>query len=331
MKSSTVPRTPSWARRGGLLLLGAFAGVQCSSDPGGPSQGTRGTPIPIEVGDTVTVDVGGLGTGNLFILQADRDQDLDLFGETSAASARAGVVDSVTHLEVTRLPLVADGAPLLAHRGFPPFPVQAGRIYKIFVNAPAGAKTRLFLYPVPVAPEAGQDSLALGEAYGGESLETLGDVDRFQFQVEAGQSYAVYLQQTGSMIPGLLYGAVHDDTNGVLATQVAGVTTDSPSVTLAANPTGRFVARANGRYELEVGSTAFVLPRGTTRPGSYRVELVHIDARPEGTDSVLPRDSTISSALDFPGDLDRFVFDAAAGDSLSLGAPGTRWSPLLAL
>ena len=154
-------------RAGALLALMGLAGVHCSSDPSGPSPRAQGTPIPIEVGGT-TVDVGSLGTGTIYVLHPVQNQTLNLFAQTSAVSYGpwVDVMDSAAHVTVAHIRLVADGAPLLAHRAYPPFTVQTGRTYQIYVGAAAGSKTKLLLYPVLVTPESGQDTLARGEVYG---------------------------------------------------------------------------------------------------------------------------------------------------------------------
>ena len=280
-------------------------------------------------GDTVTVDTGGLGTGTIHVLHPVQDQTLDLFAQTSAVSDGpwVDVVDSARHVTVGPIYGWWPTVPTSAHQAYPPFPVQTGRTYQIYEGA-GPVKTSYSSTRCPSLRRRDQDALQPGHGRdGGESLETFGDLDRFRFQVEAGQSYVVYLAGPG--FPASCTRIVVTILPGFWRRRSRGWSRTAPRCRW--RPTrGPFRGCANRRYELEVGSAVFDLPRGTIRPGSYGVLVVRVDPRPEGLDSVLPRDTTISSAIDSPGDLDRFVSMPQPGQPQPR-PPGTRWPSLLAL
>ncbi len=172
-----------------------------------------------------------------------------------------------------------------------------------------GCVPDLFDLPDPAAagPDDHADSIAeatpvtVGEPVHG-GLGHPDDFDVFTFEAVAGESYRIEVE-LGSLEDSVLtlYDAdgselaFNDDAAGTLASLII------------------WTAPESGNYYVEVASFDFF----TTGSYTLSVELAEPDDHADSADGAtpVPVDGSVQGAIDYFGDVDFFVFDAAAGES----------------
>lgn len=157
---------------------------------------------------------------------------------------------------------------------------------------------------IDLGPEAAPATLQPGDTLGGERIDFVGDIDRFQVSVTAGARFNVFLQALAAPDAGAilaLEASMAGDTSRAFSTEG-----DSA---LRRQFTGIIQAPVTGTLEVLVrGSSDF----GRLDRGPYRVFVYPIDTMPELTLATLtPGDSVVGETIEFPGDMDYFMVTGA--------------------
>jgi len=311
-------REATVAARLAAVLLAAVAGVQCSSEPGGPGSASHERWRAVTPGDTVTDQFLATDSVVHFSFHAAADGLVTLFLKTDVLNypILGTACDSGAGGTCWGVTSVSTAEPLLAHRG-DPFPVRAGGVYVLNLLSwnHLPAQIRFLLYPVNELPESRPDTISAGTVYGTESLETIGDIDRFRFHVQPGEYYAVYLQPASAAACGDFVAKLSDSPVDTLIR----LPCTHPPTDLSSNASTWFTVLTSNWYTLSVESALSDVTADLLRPGGYTFEVLKIDPSPEGVDSVLAPNDTVTSALDYVADVDRYVFDAQMGDTVDFG------------
>ncbi len=157
---------------------------------------------------------------------------------------------------------------------------------------------------IDLGPEAAPATLQPGDTLGGERIDFVGDIDRFQVPATAGARYNVFLQALAAPDSGAIL---------VLEASMSGDTSRTSSTegdsALRRQFTGVIQAPATGTLEVLVrGGSDF----GRLDRGPYRIFVYPVDTMPELTPATLaPGDSVVGETIEFPGDMDYFMVTGA--------------------
>ena len=185
---------------------------------------------------------------------------------------------------------------------------------------------RVWLYAFKFGPESVRDTFAIGDTVAGESIDPLGDVDRFRFYAMRGHHVNIAFQALGGPLAASLWSprfAVEPGWRGTVGSP-------SAAASLRDHQSMRVDLAETGWYMLEVGEGSSPKP-GPTERGPYRFTVELLGTSPEGVPSALvPGDSVTGEAIDAPGDWDEYALRAAAGQDLNIvfqtpGSPGYPW------
>lgn len=149
-------------------------------------------------------------------------------------------------------------------------------------------------------PESTSVVLQPGDTVTGESIDYVGDIDEFTLAGPPGQEFNVFFQAlSGSTTTRLELDVL--DSNGQVVT---GVQSGGADADLLRQAVGRFAFSGGGPYRLQVFG---VNPRVLADRGAYRFWVYPVNRHPETfVDTLVYRDSVMTEAIDFPGDVDEF-------------------------
>jgi hypothetical protein len=159
------------------------------------------------------------------------------------------------------------------------------------------------------APEVVPATLVPGDTLVGERIEFVGDVDEFTVPVVGDSVYNVFLQTLPSDDQATLRATV------IGAGEVPPALSAAGDTALAGQFTGDFTAPATGTLTVRVAG-AFdmsALPRG-----SYRLFVYPVNRAPETAAGVLAPGDSAAEAIDYPGDVDRFLVSHPATDRVNV-------------
>ena len=185
---------------------------------------------------------------------------------------------------------------------------------------------RLWLYAFKFGPESVRDTFAIGDTVAGESIDPLGDIDRFRFYATHGQHINIAFQALGGPLAASLWSpkfAVEPGWRGTVGSPGA-------AASLRDHQSMRVDLTETGWYMLQVGEGSSPKP-GPTERGPYRFTVELLGTSPERVPSALvPGDSITGEAIDAPGDWDEYTLRAVAGQDLNIvfqtpGSPGYPW------
>lgn len=163
------------------------------------------------------------------------------------------------------------------------------------------------------APESDPPGLQPVTPVEGE-IGSVGDADEFTFEAEEWEEVSVAAELVAGMGAGLTMDLLHD---GELA---ARLTAQAPGETVS---TGRIALPRAGTWTVRIhGATAGTRAAGT---GRYRVTLTRLNLANENAPPLILDGPPVETALDPPGELDEFLFQATAGQTvvLRLSAPAS--------
>ncbi|HTS87878.1 MAG TPA: hypothetical protein VMG41_05255 [Gemmatimonadales bacterium] len=181
---------------------------------------------------------------------------------------------------------------------------------------------RFAIVPIASAPETHAASLSPGDSVGDESIDFLGDVDRFTVTASPGQ--LLYLAfGTAPSVPCCAYPvviALDPSTGDTLAKELGQFLRVSKA----------FAVPAGGAVTVEVSEPPHVLPAPTLDcsdatcgglyafTGPYTLQVLPMDSLPELASPAYILGDTISTEAIAPvGDVDQFTLTATPGDTLS--------------
>lgn len=151
-------------------------------------------------------------------------------------------------------------------------------------------------YPISMTPESIPSTLASGAWVTGESIDVIGDVDRFTFAALADVVYTFVLED--------LMPNPHGN-----------------HLRMQLDPVGAYAwgdgrALAHLSWPVPTGLTLTVESlSGLTAP--YRLRIFELNTAPESAAAAIAIGDTVGTeSLDHPGDIDEFTFSAVAGDLL---------------
>ncbi len=299
------------------LATAAVLGLACS-DSGAPSGQVAQA---YTVGDTISFEVPA-GDSIAYRFHAPRSGSGTVYLQTAVSQTEVGLYDSETSVPLGGFAGVQGGLLLLQNYSNR-MTFSAGQDILMRVRNPSSraAIGRLVVDITGDDPEALPDTVALNTIYDGESLSSPGDLDRFAFPVVAGHGYVVYLQPSDHPAPSKFLGAVR-----LFAASVR-VEADHQATTIDSNSSAGYTSTFTGFESLEISYRRYPGLANLVVPGAYRFEVREVNEEPESGDSVLVSGDTVTSTLDYAGDIDRFAIQAHAGDVISavgeaLGAPG---------
>jgi hypothetical protein len=271
-----------------------------------------------------TVSLGAVVTGERIDFSFDQDQfiidvpaatDVELYlhadGQSQSSLTPLGVSlwrDGETSAVYDKFVYVPTGAPDLQQWASGRLTLAAGRYILAFGGA-YGAAYTFQLQPVNRAPEHAAATLTLGDTIS-ESIDYVGDVDDFVLRGTPGAEYEVFVAATGAAPHEVNVRFPDLDASGpARAFTILG----EP---LLDAPTGRVTMPASGQLTVRVTDAG---DQGGLFRGPYRLVAVAIDRRPEGrSDTIVPSDSVIASALEIYGDVDEYRFTLDAPKRLAL-------------
>src|SRR6266516_415997 len=156
---------------------------------------------------------------------------------------------------------------------------------------------RVWLYAFKFGPESVRDTFAIGDTVAGESIDPLGDVDRFRFYAMRGHHVNIAFQALSGPLAASLWSprfAVEPGWRGTVGSP-------SAAASLRDHQSMRVDLAETGWYMLEVGEGSSPKP-GPTERGPYRYTVELLGTSPEGVPSALvPGDSVTGEAIDAPG------------------------------
>ncbi len=313
----TVARTG--ARRAGLLMsLSAALTVACGSDSGTPPVTPPVSVIkPLTVGDTVEFIIPELDS-LVYLFHAPRGGDAAVYLQTGSVDIGVQAFDSST------------GQPLNGVGGLPgavllqnltvPFSVSAGQaiVLRVADGFLRSGQGRLFVQVSSPAPESRADTISPGVIYETEGLSLPSDFDQFHVKLEAGQHYAFYFQGIDHPEAGPFEMDVFSGPPGGVPLVGLNLPADRPGTSLENNSSPwvsspeTTTATMTVHYQPGTGLPAAAIP------GRYRFEVREVNPEPESGDSILVPGDTITSSLDYSGDLDQFRFHLATGDTVTI-------------
>jgi len=176
------------------------------------------------------------------------------------------------------------------------------------------------VHQVTTGPEHVATTILPDSFYAAESLDTYGDIDRYQFTGSAGQLIEVFVQGTGPADPTLEVCLTLDTVTGPplsLAFSRAGDTA------LEAPVGGAVRLAGPGEYHIQAASTrnGCHLAVGDNDPylGSYRIVVRSIDTLPEtAPESLAVGDTVTGESIGSIGDIDVFHLRGTPGQLVSL-------------
>ncbi|MEO8032597.1 MAG: hypothetical protein ABJC74_17710 [Gemmatimonadota bacterium] len=295
------------------LATAAVLGLACSSDSTAPPPPPAGHYQSIEVGDTISSSVAG-SDSSWYVFHAPMDGQAQVYMQVTSSpfQFRASVGDSGISV-FTDFGGSGSSRPLLSN-GSVPFPVHAGEAIAIKIRnqTSAGFELRLFVAVFSSAPEHTPDTLIVGQVYETETIPLSADQDVFHFHGIASHFYSVAIQPIHTVAPGLFRVQWFDSAGTFLGEAAAG----SADTALDANTTFPLEALTNRLYTIKVDYGNEFMPGAALRPGGYRLKVRDIPATVETGDSVLVPNDTLVSALETTADVDQFVLQGHAGDSV---------------
>ncbi|NNG17896.1 MAG: hypothetical protein HKM89_15580, partial [Gemmatimonadales bacterium] len=278
-------------------------------------------PAPETIGATVVL--GDSLVGETIELPGDVDE----FQLSIPVVQYVNVVVERNTTPIGTLSLVLDGTQTFPldvgwsnPRGSAVFLLPAGN-YRLRVDGSLGGPVayfgpyRVYLYPIDASPENGPATIAIGDTVTNEEIAPPGDLDLFSFSGSEGQVLNAMLQGTGPS-PG--------SGGFVLSVLVPGApvplaTVFSPlsAPALSSNQTRRFILPHDGVYHLAIVSGNSGTVGGVEGPYSFAV--VSLGTMPEVAPQMIALgDSIGTEIIDFLGDVDEFILQAAPGTEVQV-------------
>ena len=241
-------------------------------------------------GDELIAFVQGVGG----VVPGGVTMDIVDAADTRLAVATSGAADADLELQRTgRFIIPASGSfRLIVGEG----PVHATEDF------PGSGAFRVLVRRIDRRPEHAPVSLTPGDTLDWEAIDFVGDVDEFEVPVTPDSLYNVFLQALPSPdAPVLEARAVMGADTIALATSTAGDTA------LAGQFTGNVTGPSSGVMTLQVNGLQSVF--GLHR-GAYRLFVYPVNRAPETATAAITIGDSVTEAVDFPGDVDRFVVSA---------------------
>jgi hypothetical protein len=319
--------------RSAACLLGAASVIlSCGGDPAEPSPDPS-IPVPIEIGDTVTVSVDSGTQGRLYLLRSDTAVYITVFLQSLSDYGAVIIKDSASGawLGLGTSPPDTDPAHLLLSR------TDVARVdpaKPLLIQAvsgwvqPRAARIRFHVRAVNPQPEVLNATLIVGDTLDGETLTTSADIDEFTLPVTAGEEFIAFLK-TSPGAPATLPVRVKVYPPGA-EDAVAEIGPGAPEADLEALSTGVFRMPATGLSRIVVAGTAKYVTSLTHLNGTYQLLVRSVNRAPESIGAVIAVNDTVEGErIDHVGDIDEFSAEVIAGEGYRLflqtvdAVPGT--------
>lgn len=302
-----------------VVALVSLGGCRESATAPGDDHPPGELPRRIELGDTVVANlvIGRDRIPDVHSFVARSDGMASVLVDVRHGSVVAAVVDSASARLLSRAEYRAGSSYSAA--SMPPFMLEANHVYTVSVwtSEPDSVALRYVPFLVRTAPEASSAAIGIGDVVGGETLDSLADVDEFTFTGAKGDEIIVFAQgldATDSSSRLSVRVAYSDSTK--LARYVTAAPHDPDP---ESHTTHTMVLPADGQYTVTVASVA--QPTYDPPPpyvGPYRVEVAKVDRAPETQPATITPGDTIEGAIERVGDIDEFHIDVDEGEQFNV-------------
>ncbi len=184
----------------------------------------------------------------------------------------------------------------------------------------AAASVDVSLASVDVQPEHAAPVLRADSVVTSESLDGLGDIDRFSYSGTAGS----VIRTTLSAVPGTPGNqALCLDLDDSTGTPVDFAIARASDTALQGSAGSGYALPASGTYWVEIGSGRNQCGGtlgGVDLPyvGPYRVAVFRVDSLPETRAAGLAPGDTVREAIDYPSDVDAFTVHGSPGAAIDV-------------
>lgn len=302
------------------VRVGLAAAVMACGDSSSPSDEGPSLPLPVAIGDTVTVRVEPGSMGTRYLIRSDSAVDIAVFLQTLEGDGVAFLADSISGIHSTMVVASADPAPdhLLMNRT-DVIRVPADETWLLLLRRNEDSiptRVRFLVYPVNRAPEMVPATLTLGDTLAGETLENSADIDEFQLPATAGEEFIAAVRTA----PGAtaLAATVELHQPGAPAPFV-GADANGPNADLEFVTTGGVAMTSTGTMRVSVRGTGLHLASPGEGRGPFQLMVRQIHRAPESVGATLPvNDTLVGERVEHVGDVDEFTVTLEAAERYRL-------------
>jgi hypothetical protein len=298
-------------------LVTLWAILACGGEVNDPSP-DPGIPVPMAIGDTITVSVDSGTQGRLYTFRSDTAVDVAVFIQTLSGYGAAILKDSTTGAWLTvATSMDLDPQHLLFNRS-DVVRLSPGTAYLVQAlsawTPPRDARIRFHLRTVNRRPEILAPELTLADTVTAETLENTADIDEFTLPVTAGEELIAFLKTASGATQALglqvqVYPPGASDPIG----ERGGAT---PQEDIELGATGVLLMPTTGLARIVVRGTGRSITSPDQLTGGYELLVRRVNRAPESIGAVIAVNDTVEGErIEHKGDIDEFTAQVTAGEA----------------